>query len=645
MHKLSELSGVSDSYLERGSDTLQPKMLPLKCGMLDLHYEAGKLRYIKAGDTEIVRMIYPALRDSEWYTIPPVISNEKIKAESESFLISYHATYSKGDIAFEADIIISGDPDSTLKFKFSGIATGNFMKNRIGLCVLHPLDCAGKNIQLSHPSGAVESAVFPKFISAHQPFLDLNKMEWKPSENLTAKIQFSGDVFETEDQRNWTDASFKTYSTPLSIPYPAAISKGEKIDQEVQLELFGECETIHRPGSLQPVLISIKPDLRYQMPAIGISRSTSMDKLLPEELKILKQLGFDHYRLEIHMGDPEWADKFTQGNQEAKKMSTPLLIALYFKMDPLSEAKEFIEKCFDIFPQIEEIILFKEGLKATSHELFDEVELLFREGLHHAKIGVGTNENFAEFNRNSPYPGKADFLVFSANPQVHASDDRTLIENLLALPHTIRTARHSEANQPVYVSPLNLSRFHFVPGIEMGDKGADSRQHSLFGAGWVLGAFKFLAESGTQSVTIFETTGDRGILMNLRDEQDKDSAPSNGILTFPVFFILCELLRSRGFAITSESGDPLKMNALFCKSGGGLRIFLVNHTSEKMNACFEGITGKARGLAINTEVARKLIKNSDDYAQIPKFNFTFEQGNQISLEPYGICILDMDQYS
>lgn len=39
--------------------------------------------------------------------------------------------------------------------------------------------------------------------------------------------EFEGDVFEMEDQRNWTDASYKTYCTPWGCPSrlssPAAI--------------------------------------------------------------------------------------------------------------------------------------------------------------------------------------------------------------------------------------------------------------------------------------------------------------------------------------------------------------------------------------------------------------------------------------
>jgi len=39
-------------------------------------------------------------------------------------------------------------------------------------------------------------------------------------------ISFEGDVFETEDQRNWTDASFKTYCPPLRLPYPRPFEAG-----------------------------------------------------------------------------------------------------------------------------------------------------------------------------------------------------------------------------------------------------------------------------------------------------------------------------------------------------------------------------------------------------------------------------------
>ena len=40
-------------------------------------------------------------------------------------------------------------------------------------------------------------------------------------------------LFEMEDQRNWTDASYKTYGTPLALPFPAEINVGHKINKAV----------------------------------------------------------------------------------------------------------------------------------------------------------------------------------------------------------------------------------------------------------------------------------------------------------------------------------------------------------------------------------------------------------------------------
>jgi hypothetical protein len=40
-----------------------------------------------------------------------------------------------------------------------------------------------------------------------------------------------------EDQRNWTDASFKSYGTPLELPHPVEISEGTRVKQSVSVRL------------------------------------------------------------------------------------------------------------------------------------------------------------------------------------------------------------------------------------------------------------------------------------------------------------------------------------------------------------------------------------------------------------------------
>jgi hypothetical protein len=60
-----------------------------------------------------------------------------------------------------------------------------------------------------------------------------------PVENLQVQLAFYGDIFETEDQRNWSDSSYKTYSTPLHLPFPALVMEGETMQQQVVVTFTG----------------------------------------------------------------------------------------------------------------------------------------------------------------------------------------------------------------------------------------------------------------------------------------------------------------------------------------------------------------------------------------------------------------------
>ena len=48
---------------------------------------------------------------------------------------------------------------------------------------------------------------------------------------------FTGDLFETEDQRNWTDASFKTYCTPIGLAHPFRAEPGQRFEQSVTIRV------------------------------------------------------------------------------------------------------------------------------------------------------------------------------------------------------------------------------------------------------------------------------------------------------------------------------------------------------------------------------------------------------------------------
>jgi hypothetical protein len=118
-------------------------------------------------------------------------------------------------------------------------AAEDFQTCRAGLMLLHPLcGVVGAPVTVIHNDGSRRSGSFPDLISPPQPFFDIQGLIHSPAENLTLEWRLSGDVFEMEDQRNWSDASFKTYNRPLAWPCPYVIGAGEQVEQRIELRVL-----------------------------------------------------------------------------------------------------------------------------------------------------------------------------------------------------------------------------------------------------------------------------------------------------------------------------------------------------------------------------------------------------------------------
>ena len=61
---------------------------------------------------------------------------------------------------------------------------------------------------------------FPELIDPWQPFKDMRAITHEVRPGVSAECRMEGDIFEMEDQRNWSDASYKTYVRPLALPWP-----------------------------------------------------------------------------------------------------------------------------------------------------------------------------------------------------------------------------------------------------------------------------------------------------------------------------------------------------------------------------------------------------------------------------------------
>ena len=149
----------------------------------------------------------------------------------------------------------------TLSVTFDAYLRTSFRRSRIGLVVLQPASLTGTSMTVTSPSGEVTATRFPTDLLPHQPALDIAGLAWE-SDGLSTALAFTGDVFEMEDQRNWTDASFKTYSTPLSLPFPVSVEAGHQVHQSVTIRC-----TQHASVTLR--------EAGRKWPAIGLGASTA----------------------------------------------------------------------------------------------------------------------------------------------------------------------------------------------------------------------------------------------------------------------------------------------------------------------------------------------------------------------------------
>ena len=480
----------------------------LKFGGFSCIYEHGRIRYIKSGDIELIRMVYFAVRDQEWKTPPYTIESESIETRDNGFTILYTALHSLNHIAYRSHVSITATSD-TITFSVRGEALSNFQRNRIGICVLHPIsECRGKEVVIERPDGTKYRSSFPNLINPHQPFEEIQKMHCTINNDISVGLFFSGDIFETEDQRNWADSSFKTYSTPLSIPFPVKVKEGETLEQEVYLK-FNAGEKIDD----ETLLLTEK---KIAFPQIGYCSGT--EKLTETDITQLSELPFDHYRVELSFKDVDWREILAARITEAKKLNTVLELVLVFDENDERQFEEFITAMKRDSSVVASILILHPGQSTTNKYVLNTAYGRIKEVAPGIEVGYGTSGFFADLNRNRP-PADAlfDFVSFPMTPQVHASDTRSVLENLQNQHDLIQTSQSFCSGKKIYISPITFKIRTQALDKDGLPLDSDSRQHRSFGALWTLQSIKNLCEA--DRLTFYDVKGYRGILNQQNSEE------------------------------------------------------------------------------------------------------------------------------
>lgn len=491
-----------DNFLPFDVDLLPAK--ELRAGSLTCLYERGNLRRIESGGAELIRMIYGAVRDENWTTLSYDISNEDVEIGARHFVISYQATYKHlGKDVYIAAFSLEGTEDGTITISMEGKALAGFTRNRIGLCVLHPQSVQGSQVEVTGPDAKVGKTEWPRLISPHQVLMDIRAMEYKVA-GTAVSVAFEGDTFETEDQRNWMDASYKTYSTPLTIPFPVELKTGDTMFNKVTVAVT------QGDSQLSNAHPSRATAAKHIFPAIGYEKNYTQP-LSDDEIVRLQTIPFDHYRTELDLDDGQWRARLDEAVLEARNLATSLELVIIFNNDEVQTLRDIVEALRPVEDIISHILPLRKGSKVTPQNLQKEFYPLMKAAFPNIRVGYGTDAYFTELNRERPQNEFFDFVSFPLHPQAHANDTRTIIENIDTGPDIIATIR-SFTDKPVFVSPVTLAgrKNPDARAPTSTESPADPRQQTWFGVAWTLLCLCSLG--GVERVTMYQTTGEKGIL-------------------------------------------------------------------------------------------------------------------------------------
>ena len=530
----------------------------LRAGPLTLEFDptTGWLRSLRLGSREVLRGIYGAIRDRHWGTILPVLDPLNMEFDNVSFHIQFEANCQNEQVGFRWHGAIRGAADGTVTYDFDGRTDRAFARNRIGLCVLHPIrECAGRECVITHTDGSVERTFFPDVISPHQPFEDVRVLRHEIAPGLSAEVEFAGDIFETEDQRNWTDASFKTYCTPLSLPHPADIRPGDVVRQRGTLRLHGT-----------PPMVSIA---NARIAPLTVGRAMQLPRLgflvgQPEretgERDSLRALRSDHLRVELNLENESFRSRLRSAVDLARDVGATIHAALFVGEDLRSELDRFCFVCGEDIHLISTWFVFRRDESVTRPHDLELVRERLDPLVPRACIGGGSSAHFTELNRDRAIARVADVLTYAIDPQCHAFDDTSIAETLEAQGETVRSARAFAPGTPICAGPISLKpRRTFESTDAECAVGGDARQSTTFLAGWTLGSVVEMARANTEFATYFEAFGNRGLVGANRSE----SLAPGETAVFPVFHVFADLaeLCEGGFS-SLEGFDSFGLHGL-----------------------------------------------------------------------------------
>jgi D-apionolactonase len=662
------MASLSIPALRCGGPNHLPLSRVLRAGPFTLLFEQGELRRIRLGDREVIRRIYLTVRGPDWSTVPGVLSDLQSDVAADHFSLAFRLTYQQGVVDFAWQVAITGGPEGNIRVEAKGRAASAFATNRVGICVLHPLrECAGMPALVRGVDDETREGRFPDRINPNQPFLAFKEVAHVVEKEWLGLVRFEGETFEMEDQRNWSDGSFKTYCPPQDQPKPRRIEAGWETTQSATLMLLNpESKPVEElvaalpPAIAVPIMVPLT-DMGKPIPGIGFGLPSHGLPLDSRDADRLKTLSPFHLRADFRLAQPGWYGELQGAASQAAALSLPLEVALVLPENPDAALAEFSAAWEAAGAEAVRWLIFADQADAPSEEMVQAARTQLAGLDPLATFARGSKGDFVLLNRNRPGPQPGISLAYGISPQVHLTDNRTLVESLEGQAWGLRTVAAVWPRSNAIATPITLKRSPFAialkgpPSSGPGSPAAakwrnqvDTRQFSLFGAGWTLGSLKRMALEGANSATYYETTGLLGVLAgrNLPADLLQSSTFDFSIApgwVYPLFHVFADFAEFvGGNAYDVKSDLPLRYDGVLLHAGNQAALLIAN-LEETAGTLRLRELGNIAGLRrLNEANAMLAMEDPEGYRRLPREACTGdEDGWEIALQPFEYVRIDL----
>ena len=416
--------------LLHGTDEPFADMRLLRAGPATVLLDGVDLRYLRIGGTELVRRIYAAVRDVDWDTVPGVVSGIEIEESGDGFRIDFDVRHARREVDFAWHGTITGAVSGRIEYVFDGCAGAAFPFGRIGLCVHHPWrETAGARYTARTPDGEIEGT-FPDLIGpqsfdgkAFSPlFPSFDHLEVELADGGRLVLDFEGDLWETEDHRNWTDANFKTYSTPISLGAPPPLELGQALRQRLVIEPVDVSAGMPSSGRAR---LTIGAPTETVVPPVGLGQDRDHHAPDMREREVLASLAPQHLRVELRL-DRDWRSTLVAAQETATAAGAHLEVSLHL-LEPQAGEIADVAAALATGPPVDRVLVINGDSRTGTHT----------EVTRPALVGVGPRRARAVaacgirgryrdlLHRGEPHTarpvrlGRALLLDHAADPRLH----------------------------------------------------------------------------------------------------------------------------------------------------------------------------------------------------------------------------------